>query len=150
GVTPARPWARRPGPWIMFRGWRRVLFARWPVPASVLRPLVPSALLLEEFGGTAGLGQTRFVLRDMRMRGLPALSAVSDFPEMNLRTYVRYGSRSGIWFFTLEAASRLAVTGARTFFRLPYHPAQMHVGERGGWIEYRSRRTDDEAAFEGR
>jgi len=148
-MTAHRPWPLPRMPWVMSQSWRRLLFAHWRVPASVLRPLIPSELTLEEYDGTAWLGQVPFVLRDMRMRGMPALSAIS-FPEMNLRTYVRYGSRSGIWFFTLEAASHLAVKGARTFFRLPYHHAHMHVSEHGGWIEYRSTRTNGNAVFEGR
>ncbi|MHB1169664.1 MAG: YqjF family protein [Longimicrobiales bacterium] len=149
-ATAHRPWPMPNMPWVMFQSWQQLLFAHWPIPASVLRPLIPPQLTLEEFDGTAWLGQTPFVLRDLRPRGIPAVPAVSDFPEMNLRTYVRYGSRSGIWFFTLEAASSLAVSGARTFFRLPYHHARMTVRQTDGWIDYRSERTSGDVVFHGR
>lgn len=149
-ATAHRPWPKPRMPWVMFQSWQRLLFAHWPLPASVLRPLVPSQLTLEEYEGSAWLGLTPFILRDLRPRGIPVFPVISDFPEMNLRTYVRHGTRAGIWFFTLEAASTLAVIAARTLFRLPYHHARMEVQDRDGWIEYSSYRREGNAAFEGR
>ncbi|HEX7090617.1 MAG TPA: DUF2071 domain-containing protein [Longimicrobiales bacterium] len=65
-----------------------------------------------------------------------------------MRTYVRVGDRPGVYFFSLDAGSRLAVWGARTFFRLPYHHAEMDVRVEGEWVRYRSRRraSDREAS----
>lgn len=145
-----RPWPIPPDPWVMFQSWRRLLFAHWPLPADALRPLVPAALELETFEGQAWLGLTPFDMRGLRPRFLPAVPGSSDFPEMNLRTYVRVGDRPGIFFFTLEAGSSLAVAAARALYRLPYHKAEMEIREEGDWIRYRSRREDGTAAFEGR
>lgn len=145
-----RPWPIPPDPWVMFQSWRRLLFAHWPLPADALRPLVPGALELETFEGQAWLGLTPFHMRGLRPRFLPAVPGSSDFPEMNLRTYVRVGDRPGIFFFTLEAGSSLAVAAARALYRLPYHKAEMEIREEGDWIRYRSRREDGTAAFEGR
>lgn len=145
-----RPWPVPPDPWVMFQSWRRLLFAHWPLPPARLRPLVPDALELETFDGRACVGLTPFHLHGLRPRFLPALPGPSNFPEMNLRTYVRVGDRPGIFFFTLEAGSSLAVAAARAFYRLPYHRADMETGEENGWVRYRSRRRDGSAAFEGR
>lgn len=158
-----RPWPLPSTPWVMFQSWRRLLFAHWPVAAERLRPLVPEPLVLEEFGGHAWLGLTPFRVVGLRLRCLPPISGVADFPEMNLRTYVRVGDRPGVFFFSLDAASRAAVVGARTLYRLPYRLARMTArwrpaggDDRGGdpedgWIEYRSRRMDDPGAeFRGR
>lgn len=51
------------------------------------------------------------------------------------------GDRGGVWFFSLDAASRVAVEGARRIYRLPYHHARisMTVGEEGE-VRYRSER----------
>ena len=35
--------------------------------------------------------------------------SVSEFPELNVRTYVRVNDRPGIYFFSLDAGSALAV-----------------------------------------
>jgi uncharacterized protein YqjF (DUF2071 family) len=75
---------------------------------------------------------------------------VPDFPETNLRTYVRYRDVPGIHFFSLDAASRLAVAGGRTFYRLPYKAAEMRVRAHGLEVEYGTRRPDGSARLEAR
>lgn len=145
-----RPWPLPSTPWIMFQSWRELLFAHWPVPAKELRPVVPGELALEEFGGSAWVGLTPFRLTGLRPRFAPPAPGLSTFPELNLRTYVRVGDRPGIYFFSLDAASRLAVLGARTLYRLPYHHAEMRIREEDGWIAYRTGRVDGEAGFTAR
>jgi hypothetical protein len=72
---------------------------------------------------------------------MPALPGVSAFPELNVRTYVRAGTKAGVYFFSLDAASRLAVVLARMLFHLPYYTASMRVGRRGDTVHYTSRRA---------
>jgi uncharacterized protein YqjF (DUF2071 family) len=71
---------------------------------------------------------------------------VSEFPELNVRTYVRVGDRGGVYFFSLDAGSVLAVQAARTLLNLPYFSATMKVTSAGGVVEYECRRDSDEAA----
>ncbi len=136
-------------PWIMFQSWRDLLFAHWRMPADLLRPLIPGKLTLEEFDGSAWVGMAPFDLPDLRARW-PANFPVAGFPELNLRTYVRVGGRPGIYFFSLDAGHRAAVRAARTFYRLPYHLADMGIEHREDWIHYTSRRKEGEAEFVGR
>ncbi|MEX2581634.1 MAG: DUF2071 domain-containing protein [Gemmatimonadota bacterium] len=139
------------GPWVMFQSWRELLFAHWPIDRRTLRPLVPPELELEECQGSAWLGLTPFRLTGLRPRFLPPVPVLSEFPEMNLRTYVRVGGKSGIFFFSLDAASALAVIGARIGFRLPYFRAEMSIRKRDDWYHYRSRRSGGSPAeFVGR
>lgn len=147
-----RPWPLPSTPWIMFQSWQRLLFAHWPIPAARLEPLVPAPLVVEEFDGNGWVGLSPFHLEGLRLRGTPAwLVPPSDFPEMNLRTYVRVGGRPGIFFFSLDAGSRLAVKAARLLYRLPYEGAEMEIRRSDGWIHYRSRRREGpEAEFVGR
>jgi uncharacterized protein len=77
----------------------------------------------------------------VRLRGTPAVPLLSSFPELNVRTYVVADGKPGVWFFSLDAANRVAVAVARAWFHLPYFRARMHCAERGGWIEYRSLRS---------
>ena len=81
-------------------------------------------------------------------RGVPSLPWISEFPELNVRTYVRVGPRPGVYFFSLDAGSSVAVKAARTLLNLPYHAAAMAVSPSGEGVEYRSvREHDDSAAF---
>lgn len=124
---------------LMAQTWTDLLFAHWPIPFERLRALVPEPLVLEEFDGSAWIGVVPFRITGLRPRGVPAGLGL-DFPELNVRTYVRMGERPGVYFFSLDAGSRLAVWGARTFFRLPYYHADMDVSIEGEWVRYRSSR----------
>jgi uncharacterized protein YqjF (DUF2071 family) len=142
-----RPTPLPGGRWLMFQSWQQLLFAHWPVPVDAIGPLLPPALTVEEFDGSAWVGVIPFVLRGLKVRGLPP---VPDFPETNVRTYVRYRDVPGIHFFSLDAASRLAVAGGRTFYRLPYKSAEMRVRAHGLEVEYGTRRPDGSARLEAR
>jgi uncharacterized protein len=135
-----RPWPLPAGPWVMAQTWHGLLFAHWRVSAAVLRPLVPAPLVIDEFDGSAWLAVVPFRMSGVRLRGMPALPWLSAFPELNVRTYVLYGGKPGVWFFSLDAANPLAVSIARAWFHLPYFRARMKCEERGGSIAYKSQR----------
>jgi len=135
---------------VQAQTWEDLLFAHWPVSEDALRQRVPPGLELETFDGSAWLGVTPFRIAALRLRGLPPLPRVSTFPELNVRTYVTRDGKPGIWFFSLDAGSRLAVEGAKLTYRLPYFRARMSAVRRAGWIEYESHRADGDAAFGGR
>ena len=62
-----------------------------------------------------------------------------------MRTYVKGGGHAGVWFFSLDAANRLAVWTARRFFHLPYFRAEMSCRPDGDGIAYASERTHPDA-----
>jgi uncharacterized protein len=130
--------------WSVFMRWHELLFMHWPLPPSCLRPLIPRALHLDSFDGAAWIGVVPFRMSATRHRLLPPIPGTSAFPELNVRTYVTLGGKPGVWFFSLDAASRLAVRGARWLFHLPYYDAQMSCGidaDEGEWVDYASNRT---------
>ena len=136
-----RPWPLPRSPWVMTQRWHALLFAHWRVPARELRQRIPPALELDLFEGEAWVGIVPFRMSGVRLRLCPPLPGTSAFPELNVRTYVRSGDRPGIWFFSLDAASRLAVRAARRAFHLPYFDARMRLEEKAGRIRYSSERT---------
>jgi uncharacterized protein len=126
----------------MHQTWRDLLFAHWPVPDRALRPLVPAGLALQTFEGQTWVGITSFVLTGLRPRGLPAIPGLSRFPEINVRTYVTVGGeKPGVFFFSLDAGSTLAVLAARALYSLPYFRARFEVRADRGSIVYACRRT---------
>ena len=151
--TQHRPWPAPRQPWIMAQSWHDLLFAHWPVDASLLRPRIPANLEIDRFQGQAWLGIVPFRMSGVRLRWTPPLPRLSAFPELNVRTYVTSQGKPGVWFFSLDAANAIAVAVARWSFHLPYFTARMHCHERAGWIQYRSERTHrgaPAAALEGR
>jgi uncharacterized protein YqjF (DUF2071 family) len=141
-VRDHRPWPLPRRPWVMAQTWVDLLFAHWRVPAESLRAAVPGRLELETFDGSAWLGVTPFEVRNLRLRVTPPVPFASTFPEVNVRTYVTYGGRPGIWFFSLDAASSLAVAAARRSYRLPYFRARMAIDREGERVRFRTMRSD--------
>lgn len=125
----------------MRQEWHDVLFAHWALAPESLRPLVPGQLELDTFDGRAWVGLVPFWMSGVRLRGTPALPWVSAFPELNLRTYVRVGDRSGVHFLSLDGDSRPAVAVARRWFHLPYYRAKMGFSRQDDTIHYKSRRS---------
>lgn len=121
--------------------WLDLAFLHWPVPQDSLRWLVPRELQLETFDGNAWVGVVPFEMRNVRLRSAPAIPTAQHFPELNVRTYVRLGDRQGIYFFSLDAASWIAVIGARARTGLPYFHARMQIRRDGDRIGYVSART---------
>ena len=127
----------------MAQRWSDLLFAHWPVDAGALRALVPDSLPLDLFENEAWISVAAFYLSHLRARWLPALPVVSEFPELNVRTYVTLGGKPGVFFFSLDAGSALAVAAARATYFLPYFRANMSIrAAADGTLQYRSRRTD--------
>lgn len=134
----------------MAQVWHDLLFAHWPIPLDAIRPLVPPELPLDEFDKHCWVGVVPFWMSGVRPRALPAVPVLSTFPELNVRTYVTVENKPGVFFFSLDAASRLAVWGARTFYQLPYYLALMSTRRAGGWVHYDSRRVNEPAKLQCR
>lgn len=139
---------RPAGPALMHQVWDKLLFMHWQVPVEALKPRIPPCLELDTHHGTAWIGITPFSIRDSRPSFVPPLPWLSSFHEVNVRTYVHLDGVPGVWFFSLDASSRVAVTAARTFFHLPYHMADITIEEEGRRLHYHSLRRDHDVPGE--
>ena len=119
--------------------WRELFFLHWTLSPELVARQLPSGVALDLWEGQAYVGLVPFVMRDIRPRWLPRALAM-DFLETNLRTYVVVNGEPGVWFFSLEASSWLAVQAARIGWGLPYHHAAMQTSREGDRIRYASRR----------
>ncbi len=129
------------------QGWHRITFLHWPCDAGLLQARLPAGLTIDTFDDTAWIGLTPFLLTGLRPPWLPPLPGLSDFPETNLRTYVRGPAGPGIWFFSLDAASLLMVGGARLTYGLPYCWSAMAIQSNDKLVQYQSRRSSAEATI---
>lgn len=147
-----RPWPVPAGRWLMGQTWEEQLFAHWRVPAERLQPMVPDGLEVEQHDGSAWVGITPFRITGIRSRGTVPLPGVSSFLELNVRTYVRAADgRPGVWFFSLDATSRLAVRFARRTYKLPYFDARITFDDADGWIDVEAARLGERGrVFSGR
>lgn len=140
--TKHRPWPLPKTPWVLYMRWHDLLFAHWPVPVDLVRSLIPDALEIDIFDGSAWIGVVPFYMSGVRPRYIPISLA---FPELNVRTYVKFRDKPGVWFFSLDAASWLSVRVAR-WFGLPYYDARMTIQKiQADVVDYESVRTHKNA-----
>jgi uncharacterized protein len=134
---------RPEGQAIMHQDWGKLLFMHWRMEEKALRPLIPERLTIDTFDGSAWIAVTPFTIWDIRALPpfLPPVPGLSRMHELNVRTYVHLDGVPGVWFFSLDANSSIAVLTARTLFHLPYLNAEMSLEQEGETITYSSRRT---------
>jgi uncharacterized protein len=140
--TSHRPWPLPQTSWVLYMRWHELLFLHWPIRPELLRPLIPEKLDLDTFDGYCWIGVVPFRMSGVRPRYVPIPFA---FPELNVRTYVERRGRKGVWFFSLDAASWIAVRVAR-WFGLPYYDARMTAQLDGEAVHYQSARYQSESS----
>ena len=144
--------ARHPDPHhrtVMHQRWENLLFLHWAIDPDLIQRTLPPGLHADTFDGQGWLGIVPFAMRDVRPAGLPAVGPISNFLELNVRTYVHdeHGV-PGVWFYSLDCNQPVAVIIAQAFFSLPYRHAKMRASF-GSGIDYRSTRrgTREEARY---
>lgn len=115
---------------IMYQKWRNLLFLHWEVEPGVIQQTLPEGLRVDTFEGRAYIGITPFFVFDARPIFTPAMPQISNFPEVNVRTYVFDNEGNpGVWFYSLDTSQALAVEAANIFFHLPYHTSEIEARE---------------------
>lgn len=124
--TRHRPYALPTGQWIYYQEWNQALFLHWPIPVEILRPHIPEPFHLDTFEGNCYVSLVAFTMERLRPRYLPAVPAVSDFEEINLRTYIDNDNKKGVYFLNIEAGKSVSAFLAKAISGLPYEKANMH------------------------
>ncbi len=130
---------------VMYQSWQKLLFAHWKFDPVQLQKLLPPGLFVDTWDGDAWVGVVPFFMRNIRPCWSPVVPWISNFLELNLRTYV-YDKQGtpGVWFFSLSANRGAAVALGRSWFHLPYYWSKMSATENAhGWINYQCCRFAD-------
>lgn len=132
-------------PWVMTQEWHDLLFLHWQVPAEWLKGKIPEELELDLFKGKAWIGVVPFKVKATRLRFGPPIPGVCGYLELNIRTYVKFREKAGVYFFSLDANSPLAVAAASVGGFLPYRHARMEMEQHGVKKSFKSRCTEPES-----
>lgn len=152
GETDHRPWPAPVRTPAMTMSWVDLLLAHWPADPDVIDSTLPEGLEVDTWEGRAWLTVVPFEMANTGSSAVRGSWSKVRFAELNLRTYVTAGgAKPGVWFYSLDAASRFAVLGARAFFSLPYYLADIEIDRHRGdeAIAYASRRLDS-SGFDAR
>lgn len=118
-----RPWEIPGKNWAYYQEWNNALFLHWKVPFNELRTLVPDELKLDNHKGEYYVSLVAFTMQKIHPRYLPPIQAISDFYEINVRTYVNNNGKPGVYFLSIEAEKKLSVIIAKLLSGLPYEKA---------------------------
>ena len=119
-ATTHRPWDLPEGKWKYYQEWNNAVFLHWKVDIADLRKFVPEDLEIDLFEGRPWVSLVAFTMNRIRPRNLPAFAAISDFHEVNIRTYVRKKAKTGAYFLSIEGGNTLSCKIARIVSKLPY------------------------------
>lgn len=115
-------------PVLMHQNWHHLLFLHWEIPPAELQRLIPPELTVDTFEGKAYVSLIPFTVTGARAMLTPPLPWISSFHEVNVRTYVHHNGRNpGVWFFSLDASSSIAVAAARAAYKLAYTHADIEM-----------------------
>ncbi|MGN7115357.1 YqjF family protein [Lysinibacillus odysseyi] len=134
--------------WLMTQDWENVLFLHWPVSAEELRMHIPDELELDLYNDTAWISLVLFTVGESRPRLMPPFPPACNFPELNVRTYVKHGKKPGIYFFSLDADSDFVVSLTTIGDFLPYRKAAVDYIEKDGRFAFSSHRLEEDEAPE--
>lgn len=120
------------GRWAVTQRWNDLLFVHWPVSAAVMAPLLPAWLEPDVWQGSAWLGAVPFWLDRIKIRGVPSVPGLRNFPDLNFRTYVRdrFTHAPGFYCFSVDSSNLFTVAAAHAVYHLPYKLAEMRLEQR--------------------
>jgi uncharacterized protein len=115
-----RPFELPVGKWKYYQEWNNALFLHWVIPFNILQKYVPKQLHIDSFGGNYYISLVAFTMQKIRPKSLPAIKLISDFHEINIRTYIDSGNKKGVYFLNIEAEKHLSAFIAKNLSGLPY------------------------------
>lgn len=104
--------------------WSNLLIASYAISPDLLSRCVPPWLEPDIKDGRAFVSLVGFDFRDTRVLGV-SWPGFRDFPELNLRAYVRCGPDRGVIFVREIVESSLVAWLARTIYNEPYLAAPL-------------------------
>ena len=127
--TNHRTWLYPSKSWKYYQEWNKVLFFHYRVNKDILKELVPNDLEIDEINGSAWVSLVAFTMEKIRPRFLPAFPPISDFDEINLRTYVTKNGKPGVYFLSIEAGKLFSALLAKSLSGLPYEKSNINRTE---------------------
>jgi hypothetical protein len=104
--------------------WSNLFLATYAVPDELLRSRLPPGLDLDRRDGQCFVSLVAFDFLDTRVKGI-AWPGFRNFPEINLRFYVRCGEQRGVTFVREFVPQRMVAWLARVLYNEPYKAARM-------------------------
>lgn len=115
-----RPWKLPDEKWKFYQEWNNAIFLHFKVDLEELKKHVPKELEIDLFQGESWVSVVAFTMEKIRPKNIPAFSPISNFHEINIRTYVKKNNKTGVYFLSIEGGTKLSCKIAKFISDLPY------------------------------
>lgn len=119
-TTEHRPWNIPAESWKFYQEWNDAIFLHWEVELTELKKFVPKELEIDLFDGKPWVSVVAFTMEKIRPKNLPPFPPISNFDEINIRTYVKSKNKTGVYFLSIEGGTKLSCKIAKGISELPY------------------------------
>jgi len=119
-ITEHRPWEMPSTAWKFYQEWNNAIFLHWQVDLTELKKFVPKELEIDLFEGKPWVSMVAFTMEKMRPKNMISFPPISNFDEINIRTYVKYKGKTGVYFLSIEGGSIVSCKLAKGISELPY------------------------------
>jgi len=131
-------------PWKFYQEWNEAIFLHWEVKPDLLKPFLPKTAALDTVNGKAWVSLVAFDMNHIGMKHLPKLPHISDFHEINIRTYIECKGKPSVCFLSMEGSKRSSCTILKAISKFPYEPTKMKRTD----FSYESQNTAANNSFE--
>lgn len=118
--TKHRAWNIPSKNWKYYQEWNNVIFLHYQVEIEELKKYVPIELEIDKFENKSWVSVVAFTMEKIRPKMFPSFSPISNFNEINIRTYVRNNHKTGVYFLSIEGGKLLPCKIAKQISELPY------------------------------
>ncbi len=129
--TDHRPFECPTRPWVFYQEWNKAIFLHWEVKADAIQRLLPSGLKVDVINGKAWMSLVAFDMNNIKARYLPKLPRISDFQEINIRTYVICNGKPSVYFLSMEANNKVSCKLLEKVSKFPYRYSEMKRDDDG-------------------
>lgn len=124
-ITGHRPWQLPNENWKFYQEWNDAIFIHWQVDYNELKKFIPEELEIDLYEGKPWVSLVAFSMERIRPKNLPSFNPISNFGEINIRTYIKSGYKTGVYFLSIEGGKILSCKVAKAISELPYRYSKM-------------------------
>lgn len=115
-----RPWVLPNENWSFYQEWNNAIFLHFKVELDELKQYIPKELEIDLFEEKPWVSVVAFTMEKIRPKNIPAFPPISNFHEINIRTYVKMNNKTGVYFLSIEGGTKLSCKIAKFISDLPY------------------------------
>lgn len=130
--------------WKFYQEWNKAIFLHWELEPEIVEQLIPKSVSLDTIDGKAWVSLVAFDMNHIGIRSLPKLPHISDFHEINIRTYIKCKNKPSVYFLSMEGSKRSSCNILKAISKFPYVHSKMKRND----FSYQSINSIDNNSFE--